>query len=176
MEKKRVEFRVDEDLLEEFDKKCIELGIMDRTTCIIEAMKGMLNRSHAIQYLDKRIASKMKQMTIYDIIKKALESEAKELSYQQIIADYYNRLNEIMKKIEQELLRLENARSSLQGIEDMDKYFVTLNKVIDELHVIRSELQQLDQELHAIRVALSKKSSRRRSRRRRYEESEVFEE
>ncbi|RLC60864.1 MAG: hypothetical protein DRI01_09480, partial [Chloroflexi bacterium] len=37
MEKKRVEFRVDEDLLEEFDKKCIELGIMDRTTCIIEA-------------------------------------------------------------------------------------------------------------------------------------------
>ncbi|RLE54171.1 MAG: hypothetical protein DRJ40_11480 [Thermoprotei archaeon] len=175
MEKKRVEFRVDEELLEEFDKKCIELGIMDRTTCIIEAMKGLLNRSQTIEYLDKRIASKMKQMTIYDIVKKALEKEAKELSYQQVVKDYYDRLNNIMKKIEQELLRLENARSSLRGIEDMDRYFETLNKIIDELHTIRSELQQLDQELHAIRIALSRKSSQRRSRRRRYEESEIIE-
>ena len=175
MEKKRVEFRVDEDLLEEFDKKCIELGIMDRTTCIIEAMKSLLNKSEVLEYLDKRIAQKSKQMTIYDIMKKALEKEAKELSYQEIVKDYYSRLNSILKKIDQELLRLENARASLQGLEDMNRYFETLSRLIDELHSIRSELQQIDQEVHALRIALSRKTSYRSRKRRRYEESEIIE-
>ena len=76
------------------------------------------------------------------------------------------------------MIKYESMLSDARDVASLDESFKEMVKVLkaltEELHGIRQDLQKLDQEIHAVHLALARKSSgSRRKRRKRYEEEEV---